>query len=129
MRAGVEAAMAKAGIARAEDVHFVQIKCPLLTAERAQAVGGDVATSSMLKSMGLSRGASALGVGQALGEVGDVKDADIGINFDLWSARASASAGIELMGCEIVVMGQSAAWSGPLRIAHAVMQDAIDAPP
>jgi len=32
--AAVTAAMAKAGIARQEDVHYVQVKCPLLTAER-----------------------------------------------------------------------------------------------
>src|SRR2546426_1104618 len=32
--AGVRAALADAGIERAADVHFVQVKCPLLTARR-----------------------------------------------------------------------------------------------
>lgn len=128
VRYAVLEAMALADIVGPEDVHFVQIKCPLLTAERANSVGGDVATDNMLKSMGLSRGASALGVALALGEIGTVTDAQIGTDMSAWSSRASCSAGIELMACEIVVLGLSRNWSGPLRIGHAVMQDAIDAP-
>lgn len=124
----VQQAMRQAGIASPRDVHFVQIKCPLLTSERCAAVAGDVATTDTLKSMGLSRGASALGVAVALGETAPPEPAQIGADHGLWSARASASAGVELMRCEIVVLGLSDQWSGPLRIGHAVMQDAIDAP-
>ena len=54
------------------DVHFVQVKCPLLTAQRiaeAEARGQTVSTRDTLKSMGLSRAASSLGVAIALGEV------------------------------------------------------------
>lgn len=131
---GVLAAMQDAGIADVADVHFVQIKCPLLTAQRigeAAARGVKVATRDTLKSMGLSRAASALGAAVALGEIDKAKisDADIGTNFDLWSGRASASAGIELLNHEIVVLGMSKAWSGPLVIDHGVMQDAIDIEP
>ena len=129
----VRAAMVRAAIATPSDVHFVQIKCPLLTAERIADADGpsQVATTDTLKSMGLSRGASALGVALALGEVeaDAVIDGAIGHDWDLFSSRASASAGIELMACEIVVLGVSAAWSGGLRIAHAVMDDAIDVGP
>lgn len=132
--AGVRAAMQDAGIADADDVHFVQIKCPLLTAQRLAEVdarGGTVATRDTLKSMGLSRAASALGAAVALGEidVGQISDSDIGTNWDLWSGRASASAGIELLNHEIVVLGMSAAWSGPLAVDHAVMADGIDIEP
>lgn len=131
---GIKAAMADAGITDAADVHFVQIKCPLLTAQRigeAEARGETVATRDTLKSMGLSRGASALGVAVALGEIARdrIIDAAIGADTSLWSGRASASAGIELMHHEIVVLGMSAAWSGPLAIDHAVMTDAIDIDP
>src|SRR5882724_4833623 len=69
---GVRAAMADARIDDPADVHFVQIKCPLLTAQRiteAEARGQTVATRDTLKSMGLSRGASALGVAVALDEI------------------------------------------------------------
>jgi cyanuric acid amidohydrolase len=131
---GVLAAMQDAGISDVADVHFVQIKCPLLTAQRigeADARGVKVATRDTLKSMGLSRAASALGAAVALGEIDKSKiaDADIGTNWDLWSGRASASAGIELVNHEIVVLGMSKAWSGPLVIDHGVMADAIDIEP
>jgi len=67
----------------------------------------------------------------ALGEVERAKitDAAIGTNTELWSGRASASAGIELMNHEIVVLGMSSAWGGLLAIDHAVMSDAIDIEP
>ena len=74
-------AMKAADIRSADDVHFVQIKCPLLTAERIASVDGDVATSSTLKSMGLSRGASALGVALALEEIDSLSEADIGVDW------------------------------------------------
>jgi cyanuric acid amidohydrolase len=131
---GVLAAMKDAGISDPADVHFVQIKCPLLTAQRvgeADARGARVATRDTLKSMGLSRAASALGAAVALGELDKAKisEADIGINWDLWSGKASASAGIELLNHEIVVLGMSTAWSGPLIIDHGVMADGIDIEP
>jgi cyanuric acid amidohydrolase len=132
--AGVRAAMRDAGIADPADVHFVQVKCPLLIARRvgeADRRGAAVVTRDTLKSMGLSRAASALGCAVALGELDRAKlsDADIGANWSLWSGRASASAGIELLNHEIVVMGMSSDWSGPLAIDHAVMDDAIDVEP
>jgi cyanuric acid amidohydrolase len=132
--AAVRAAMRDAGIDDAADVHFVQVKCPLLTARRvaeADRRGAAVATRDTLKSMGLSRAASALGAAVALGEIdrAALSDTDIGANWSLWSGRASASAGIELINHEIVVMGMSPSWSGPLAIDHAVMGDAIDVEP
>lgn len=126
VRAAVIEAMHSARIASPDDVHFVQVKCPLLTAARVAQVSGDVATPDMLKSMGLSRGASALGVALALQEITGISPAQIGRDRTLWSARASCSAGIELMTCEVVVMGLSPHWTGDLRIDHTVMQDAID---
>jgi cyanuric acid amidohydrolase len=129
--AGVKAAMRDAGIDDPADVHFVQIKCPLLTSRRiaqAEAAGKTTATRDTLKSMGFSRGASALGVAVALGEIAkdSIADADICTRFDLFSRCASTSAGVELSDHEIVVLGMSSKWSGPLAIDHAVMQDAID---
>jgi cyanuric acid amidohydrolase len=132
--AGVRAAMDDAGIGDAADVHFVQVKCPLLVARRiaeADRRGAAVATRDTLKSMSLSRAASALGAAVALGEIerAALSETDIAANWALWSRRASASAGIELVNHEIVVMGMSPAWSGPLAIDHAVMDDAIDIEP
>lgn len=131
--AAVQTAMAEAGINAVADVHFVQVKCPLLTSERiadAAFRGRDVATPDTYKSMGLSRGASALGVGLALGEIAveALSDEAVGERLDLWSGRASASAGIELMRNEVVVLGNSSAWASDSIIGHRVMQDGIDLP-
>ncbi len=131
---GVRAAMQDAAILDANDVHFVQVKCPLLTAQRigeAQSRGAAVATTSTLKSMGLSRAASALGAAVALGEIATdaIQESQIGDDWSLYSRRASCSAGIELLGHEIVVIGMSRDWSGPLIADHAVMADAIDIEP
>jgi cyanuric acid amidohydrolase len=111
----------------------VQIKCPLLTSERMAAAasrGAATATDDTYASMALSRGASALGAALALGEVDPaaLDDRAIGRDVGLWSPRASASAGLELSHSEIIVLGNSAAWSGDNVIAHGVMRDAIDLP-
>ncbi len=129
--AAVRHAMASARIEGMADVHYVQVKCPLLTSIRvAEAAhrGRTVVTAETYKSMAYSRGASALGVAVALGEVDPraLSEPAIGNDVSLWSGRASTSAGIELMRNEVVVLGNSSLWSGELRIAHAVMRDAID---
>ncbi|ACA18193.1 ring-opening amidohydrolase [Methylobacterium sp. 4-46] len=131
--AGVRAAMREAGL-DAGQVHYVQVKCPLLTSERigaALARGAAPATRDTLKSMGLSRAAAALGAALALGEVpaaaiGEtVAETDPGRH----ARRCGASAGVELLDHEVVVMGMSPDWTGPLVIDHAVMADAIDLRP
>ena len=117
-----------------DDVHFVQVKCPLLTRERVaevEARGRAAATRDTLKSMALSRAASSLGIGVALGEIDRARltDEAIGRDWRLFSSRASASAGVELTDHEIVVLGAAPGWRGPLRIAHGVMGDSIDVEP
>ncbi|MEH3147767.1 MAG: ring-opening amidohydrolase [Methylobacterium frigidaeris] len=131
--AGVRAALSDAALCP-QDVHYVQIKCPLLTSERiaeARARGAEPLTADTLKSMGLSRGASALGAALALGEVTEAElgDAPAGRDLSLYSRRCGASAGVELIDHEIVVMGMSPDWTGPLAIDHAVMGDGIDVGP
>ncbi|WP_128923733.1 ring-opening amidohydrolase [Bradyrhizobium guangxiense] len=127
----VQAAMADAGITDPTDVHFVQIKCPLLTSERvaaANARGNKTATTNAYSSMAYSRGASALGVAVALGEIGsDVRDEDVLRRHDLFSRVASTSSGIELMHNVVIVLGNSASSASEFVIGHAVMEDAIDA--
>lgn len=128
----VAEAMRDAGIESADDVHFVQVKCPLLTSAKvsdALARGAAPVTHDSYESMGYSRGASALGVAVALGEVarGDITDASVMNDWNLFSARASASAGIELEGNVVIVLGEAQGSASAFRIAHAVMRDAIDA--
>src|SRR4051812_10636511 len=126
-----KAAMADAGIADIADVHFVQIKCPLLTSDRVEAAGArgnKTVTTSAYSSMAYSRGASALGVAVALGEIGnDFSDQDVLRRYDLFSKVASTSSGIELMHNVVIVLGNSASSASEFEIGHAVMSDAIDA--
>jgi cyanuric acid amidohydrolase len=126
----VTTAMVEADIIDPQDVHFVQIKCPLLTSDRIEAAsarGNKTVTNSAYGSMAYSRGASALGVAVALGEIEDkVRDEHVLRRFDLYSSVASASAGIELMHNVVIVLGNSASSASPFEIGHAVMRDAID---
>jgi cyanuric acid amidohydrolase len=127
----VQRAMEDAGIASAPDVHFVQIKCPLLTAEaisEATSAGQRVVTTSTYASMGYSRAAAALGVARALDEVpaAALGDGVIAKRWDLFSRVASTSAGVELAHNEILVLGNAEGSASDLLIAHDVMDDAID---
>ncbi|HEX3936534.1 MAG TPA: ring-opening amidohydrolase [Xanthobacteraceae bacterium] len=126
----VHRAMTDAGIADWADVHFVQIKCPLLTSERIEAAlhrGRNTVTAGAYSSMGYSRGASALGVASALGEL-KVKACEDQVlkDWGLFSSVASSSAGIELMHNVVIVMGNSPTSRSAFVIGHAVMRDAID---
>jgi cyanuric acid amidohydrolase len=126
----VRVAMADAGISDPQDVHFVQIKCPLLTSDRvetAHANGHKTVTSSAYGSMASSRGASALGVAVALGEIDcNICDEQILKNWELFSSVASTSAGIELMHNVVIVLGNSNSSASPFVIGHDVMRDSID---
>jgi cyanuric acid amidohydrolase len=129
--AAVKEAMRDAGIASVADVHWVQVKCPLLTAERVQVArraGHEPVTEIAYKSMAYSRGASAIGVGVAMGEIATpVADEAVLSDWSLASGVASASAGIELKNNIVIVLGNAEEATGDSIIAHAVMQDAIDA--
>jgi cyanuric acid amidohydrolase len=122
--------MVDAAIESASDVHFVQIKCPLLTAERisaARARGAATVTEDTYASMGYSRGASALGVAVALGETDKpATEQALLHDYGIYSSTASASAGIELTRSVIIAMGNSIAAASGYVIGHAVMRDAID---
>jgi cyanuric acid amidohydrolase len=125
----VHQAMRDAGIDDPNDVHFVQIKCPLLTSERIEAAarrGHMTVTTGGYASMGFSRGASALGVALALGELEAVNEDRVLKDWSLFSSVASSSAGIELMHNVVIVMGNSAQSASPFVIAHGVMRDSID---
>jgi cyanuric acid amidohydrolase len=129
---GVRAAIEDAGIESPADIHFVQIKAGALTTERIAAARGrgrPVVTTDTYKSMAYARAAAALGIGVATGEVdrGRLSDAVIGHDLGVFSNVASTSSGLELMNCEIIVLGNSSRSTSDLVMAHAVMRDAIDA--
>lgn len=130
--ATVAEAMRDAGIDDPSDVHLVQVKCPLLTAAKmaaALARGATPVTGGSYESMAFSRGASALGVAVALGELprSQVSDDSVLADWSLYSNRASISAGIELEENVVIVLGEVAGSASAFRIAHCVMEDAVDA--
>lgn len=125
-------AMRNAGITDFSDVHFVQVKCPLLTAGKVNDAllrGAKPVTRDSYESMAYSRGASALGVAVALGELqrAQIDDSVVLSALHLYSSLASVSAGIELEGNVVIVLGEALTSQSTLRIAHTVMKDAIDA--
>ncbi len=129
---GVRAAITDAGIEAAADLHFVQIKTGALTTERIAAArvrGRDVVTTDTGKSMAYGRAAAAVGIGLATGEIALARAADV-ILKDLAVASdvASTSSGVELMNCEVIVLGNARGSTSELVMAHTVMRDALDAP-
>lgn len=130
--AAVRRCLTEMGITDPAEVHYVQVKGPLLTPARvtdAKARGVTLATDDPNGSKAYARGAMALGVALALNEVAeaDINDAMIAKRLDLFSAVASTSAGGELKNCEVLVFGNSPTAGGDFRIGHAILQDAIDA--
>jgi cyanuric acid amidohydrolase len=129
--AAVRRAQAEAGVAAAADVHYVQVKGPLLTpalVADADRRGAKLVTRDPNGSKPFARGATALGVAVALGEVqeAELSDEAIARRFDLFSSVANTSAGGELKNCEILLFGNSDTAGGDLRIGHSSLKDVID---
>jgi cyanuric acid amidohydrolase len=122
----------QAGISDAKDVHYVQVKGPLLTpASIADADRREkkLVTRDPNGSKPYARGATALGVALGLREISEKELTDdmIAKRLDLFSSVASTSAGGELKNCEILLFGNSSAAGGDFRIGHAILKDTIDA--
>jgi len=127
--AGVKKAMKEAGITDPKDVHFVQTKTPLLTAEciaDAKRRGKDVFKTEMMESMAVSNATAALGIGVGVGEFGMPRQEQIARDLNLYSAVASCSSGVEQDEAQIVVVGNRKGIGGRFRIGHSVMKDVLD---
>lgn len=103
------------------DIHLVQIKGAIPPA----------GPQALRCNMVYSRGASALGVALALGELsaadaGRLRDEDICADFSLYSGVASVSAKPGLVRSELMILGNSRHAAGDLVIDHAVMRDILD---
>jgi cyanuric acid amidohydrolase len=128
----VREAMAQADIDNARNVHYVQVKGPLLTPVAiadADARKKTLVTRDANGSKSYTRGAMALGVAVALGEVDGslIDNSVIARRMDLFSSVASTSAGGELRNCEILLFGNSPAATSDFTIRHGALRDVVDA--
>ncbi len=128
----VRRCLEQAGITDPKEVHYVQVKGPLLTPASiadADQRGKTLVTRDPNGSKPYARGATALGVALALGEVkeGDLSNEVIARRSDLYSSVASTSAGGELKNCEVLLFGNSATATSDFRIGNGILRDVIDA--
>ena len=126
----VPKAVKEAGIVDLSDVHYVQVKCPLLTSERindAKSRGKKTITEDTLRSMGFSNGSSALGIALGLGELKDIRPDEVCVNAELYTTRGGSSSGIELMNCQVFVFGNAEGATSDYVSGHHRLNDLIDA--
>jgi len=129
--ATVKASMKNAGLEDPTDVHCVYVKVPELTNARladAQSRSKRVRAQDFRIGAIYSRGAAALGVGLALGELteGQLSENAICENWDLFSRIAHVSSGIEQTACKVVVIGNAPGSASDLVVGHCVMKDILD---
>ena len=127
----VQTAMERADISNFENVHFVQVKCPLLHStifSKNNNTSKSLITTNSYKSMKYSRAASALGVGLGTDELSSAEINQDVINNDwsIYSSVASTSAGVELKHSEVLVLGNSESSNTEYRIGSSTMQDSLD---
>jgi cyanuric acid amidohydrolase len=130
--AATRRAITELGVTDPAEVHYVQVKGPLLTPagiKDAAGRGAQVVTTDPNRSKAFARGATALGVAVGLREVDAhaLKEDMIAANMNLYSNVASTSAGGELVSCEVLVFANSRRATSTFRIGHAALRDAIDA--
>ncbi len=75
---------------------------------------------------GKTTGGAALGIAVATEGIEVPSDDRIGVDGSLYSAIASCSAGRESDRCQVLLLGNSAAAGGDLRVGSAVMADILD---
>lgn len=123
----VREAMAEAGLAR-DEVSLVFVKSPILS-HRDAAETGDPAVIARAGSSGQSRGAAALGVALALGELSDteIEDTRIGVDLHRHSNRTMSFSGTEVEVGEVLVLGNRPGAGGSTRVFSGSMTDILDA--
>jgi cyanuric acid amidohydrolase len=130
VKRAVGEAMKQADIKDVKDVHCVQVKGPWLTPARigdAERRGKKVITTNLDVAGAYSRGASALGVAAALGEISDAKAVKALLkDMTVHSRIASTSSGTERTNCAVIVVGNSASSASHYRVGHGVMKDGVD---
>jgi cyanuric acid amidohydrolase len=127
----VRDAMKDAGISDPADIECVEVKCPAMTPARvaeAQGRNAKLVSTNPVAASSFAKGACALGVAVATGELSSSRVTDAVINTDktLFSSVASTSAGGEQVACRIVVIGNVEGGPGRFVASRGVMTDQLD---
>lgn len=127
----VREAMKDAGISDPADIECVEIKCPAMTPARvaeAQGRGARVVNANPVAASSMAKGACALGVAIATGELkaDQVSDGVINVDKSLYSSVASTSAGGEQVACRVVVVGNVEGAPSRFVASRGVMSDQLD---
>jgi cyanuric acid amidohydrolase len=111
-----------------DDVHLVQMKGAIPAATFAAAQAAEAAGRPLRNDMVHSRGASALGVALALGEVSSAQLSDDVVcrDWSLYSGVASCSAKPGLARTEVLLFANVAGAGGDLVIEHTPLEDMLD---
>lgn len=123
----VDEAMTEAGLAP-DQVALVFVKSPILS-HRDAAATGDPAVIARAGSSGQSRGAAALGVALALGELSEteIEDTRIGADLHRHSNRTMSFSGTEVEVGEVLVLGNRPGAGGSTQVFSGPMADILDA--
>ena len=124
-------AMADAGITSADQMHCVEVKIPAMTPARIEdaiARGKTVVNANPVAASSMAKGASALGVAVATGEVDRdaLHEGSINVDKQHYSTIASTSAGGEQVACRVVVVGNVEGSPSRFVAAHGMMKDQLD---
>jgi len=127
----VKQAMKDAGITDPSDIECVEVKCPAMTPARiadAESRNQKVVAMNPAVASSLAKGACALGVAVATGEVDrkQLKDNSINVDKSVYSSVASTSAGGEQVACRVMVLGNVKGAPGQLIAARGIMKDQLD---
>lgn len=127
----VREAMDDAAITDPSQVECVEIKCPAMTPARVmEALGRDVrlVSTNPVAASSFAKGACALGVAVATGELRRDQISDAAINTDktLFSSVASTSAGGEQVACRALVIGNVDGAPGKFVASRGMMKDQLD---
>ncbi|WP_170184133.1 ring-opening amidohydrolase [Glutamicibacter uratoxydans] len=126
--ATVHRAAQQAGIAP-EDAEYVLTKNRGVSAadiQEAAARGVRIEPFDRAHATAQTTGGAALGIAVATGAIAMPDESAIGFDGSLYSPVASCSAGNENERSQVVLLGNSAAAGGSLRVGHAVMHDLLD---
>lgn len=117
-------ALYNSGINSPEDVEVVFVKSPVINPK-------EISYSDLYDprtSISLTRAASALGVGFALGEINKylLKPEIIGIDMNIFSKKAFTFSGNEIDNCQVIILGNSVKGNQKLYIKSRILKDLMD---